>query len=146
MVENLYEDLEEDSGSWTHINSILTRKLVWSTPTHIDQCVCLTNIIWCSTSSLKCHVMFSKKKKNVNWHPHVLLNCHLNVTCLVVHVILISKVSMDMSISKLCLSIDVHFFLCASFCVSNVKNLWKLCQKYTLRLIRLHITSLIWEV
>ena len=30
-----------------------------------------------------------------------------------------------------CVSIDMHF-LYAIFCVSNVKNLQKLCQKYTL--------------
>ena len=37
-----------------------------------------------------------------------------------------------MSKSKSCVSIDVRFDFCASFCVSNVKKLQKHCQKYTL--------------
>ena len=65
------------------------------------------------------------------------MECHLNVTCLVVLVISISNVSNGyviffflhkshlMSISRLCVSIDVHFFVGASFCASNVKTLSK---------------------
>ena len=51
-----------------------------------DQCVCLTNSIWCSTSNPKCHVTFSKTKWNINWHLHFLLKYHLNITCLVARV------------------------------------------------------------
>ena len=44
-----------------------------------------------------------------------------------------------MSNSKLCVSIDIHSFLGAGFCMSNVKSLQKLCQKYALvRGINLH--------
>jgi hypothetical protein len=39
--------------------------------------------------------------------------------------------SQYVSISRMCVSIDVHFFF-ASFCVSKEKNLQKLCQTYTL--------------
>ena len=53
----------------------------------------LTNFIWHSPSNPKCHVTFSKTKMNVNWHLHFLLKFHLNVICLVVHVISICKVS-----------------------------------------------------
>jgi hypothetical protein len=31
LVGSLLKDLREDLGSWTHINSTLTRKLVWPT-------------------------------------------------------------------------------------------------------------------
>ena len=31
LVISLYEDLGEDPGSWTHGDSTLSRKLVWST-------------------------------------------------------------------------------------------------------------------
>jgi hypothetical protein len=37
-----------------------------------------------------------------------------------------------MSNSELCMSIDVQCIFCASFCMSNVKNLQNNCQKYTL--------------
>jgi hypothetical protein len=36
-----------------------------------------------------------------------------------------SHKSQYISKSKLCVSIDVQFFLCASFCMSNVKKLAK---------------------
>ena len=98
----------------------------------------------------KFHLTFSKTKTNVNGHLHFLLKCHLNVTCLVVRVVSISKASTNvwvsflhkshnMSKSKLCMSIDVHFIFCASFCISNAKNLQKLCQKYTLH-FNFHLT------
>ena len=70
------------------------------------------------------------------------LKCHLNVTCLVICDVSICKVSIDvwfflhksyfMSKSKLGMSIDLYFVFCASFGVSSVKHLQKLCQKYTL--------------
>jgi hypothetical protein len=40
--------------------------------------------------------------------------------------------SHSMAKSNLCVSIDMQFIFCASFCMSNVRNLQKLCQKYTL--------------
>ena len=68
-------------------------RLVLGTYVPCIQCVCLTNFSGRSTSM--CHVTFLKTKMNVNWYLHILLKCHLNVTCLVVHVILISKVPVD---------------------------------------------------
>ena len=70
---------------------------------------------------------FQKQKMNINWHLHFLLKCHLNVTCLGIHVISISKCQLAcgfffhkshyMSHSKLCMSIDVHFiFVQVSAC------------------------------
>ena len=41
--------------------------------------------------------------------------------------------SQYMSTSRLCVSIDVHFYLC-EFCVSKVPNLQKLCQTQSLKL------------
>ena len=104
-----------------------------------NQCVCLTYFIWRSTSNPKCHVTFPKTKMNVHWHLRFLLKCELNVTCLVVRVISISKVSIDvclflheshcMSKSKLCVSIDVQFIFLQVFtcqmsktCKNFVKN------------------------
>ena len=105
------------------------------------QCVCLTNFIWHWTSNPKCHMTFSNMKLSVNWYLHFLLKCHLNVTCLVIHVISIWKVSIDVwfflhksyYMSKIWIvRVNWHaFYFCASFCVSNIKNLQKLCQKYT---------------
>ena len=34
LVINLHEDVEEDTGSWTHIISTLTRKFVWLFSVH----------------------------------------------------------------------------------------------------------------
>ena len=45
---------------------------------YCQQCLCLTNFIWCSTSSPKCHVTILKTKTNVNWHLHFIQKCHLN--------------------------------------------------------------------
>jgi len=90
----------------------------------------------------KCHMTFSKTKMNVNWHLDILLSkCHLNVTCLVVRVISIFKVPIDVwvflftshtakSKSKLCVSIDVHHFLC--------KFLRVKCKKLTNTLSNIH--------
>ena len=70
-----------------------------------------------------------------------LLECHLNITCLLVCVISISNMSIQCviffvsiqttcQILEVCLSLDVHiYWFGASFCVSNVQNF---CQKYTL--------------
>jgi hypothetical protein len=80
------------------------------------------------------------------------LKCCRNVTCLIVCAISIGKVSIDvwffflhkshyMSKSKLCVSIDMHFYSCASICMSNIKNLQKLCQKYTLHGNKPRVTS-----
>ena len=99
--------------------------------------------VWCSTSNPKCHVTFSGTEMNVNWHLHFLLRCHLNATCLVMRVISICTVSIDvwffsfhkshcMSESKSCVSSDVRFVSFASFSMSDVKDLQKLCKKYTL--------------
>ena len=60
------------------------------------QCVCLTIFISHSPSNPKCHVTFTKTKTNVNCHLQCLSKCHLNVTCLLVRVISISKVSINM--------------------------------------------------
>jgi len=92
--------------------------------------VCTFENFWCSISNPKCHVMFSKTKINVNWHLHFLLSCHLIVICLVVHVLSISKVSIDLwfflhkshYMSNFEQSIQ-FLFLCASCYVWNVKNL-----------------------
>jgi hypothetical protein len=80
---------------------------------------------------------FQRTKMNVNSHLHFLLKSYLNVTCLVVRVILISKVSIDMwfflffhkshymSKSKSCVSIDMHFiFVCqmSKTCKNFVQN------------------------
>ena len=75
------------------------------------------------------------------------LECHLNVICMVASQyvsfqflkcqwmcdIFLHK-SHYMSNSKVCVLINVHFYLCANFCMSKVKNCKKkkLCQKYTL--------------
>ena len=53
------------------------------------------------TSNPKCHVIFSKINMNVNWRLPFLLKCYLDVTCLVVHVISISKVVFDKVTSNL---------------------------------------------
>ena len=105
-----------------------------------DQCVCLINFIWRSTSNPKCHMMFSKTKRNVNWHLHCLLKCHLNVTCLIMRVISICKVSIDvwffsftshidMSKSKLCMPIDVQFIFVQFFVCQLSKTCKKLVEK-----------------
>ena len=70
------------------------------------------------------------------------LICHFNVTCLVVCVISICEVSIDAWFFSLQVTLHVKiwivcvswraFCLCASFCVSNIKNLQKLYKKYTL--------------
>ena len=65
------------------------------------QCVSLTNFITPSTSNPKCHVTFSITEMNINWHLQFFLNCHLNVICLVVGVILIFKVSIDVGLFSL---------------------------------------------
>ena len=103
-------------------------------PNHFmcKQCVCLTNFNWRSTSNPKCHVTFSKTKMNVNWHLHFLLKCHFNITCLVIRVISISKVSIhawfflqkshSMSNSKLCMSMDMHFFGCKHVDFTHMKS------------------------
>ena len=44
----------------------------------------------------KVYVTFWTTQMNVNQHLHSILKCHLNVTCLVVHVVSISNVSIDM--------------------------------------------------
>ena len=105
-------------------------------------CVCSTDFIWSSISSPECHVTFSKPKMSVNWHLYFMLKHHLNVTRLVVRVISICKMSMDVWFfpSHVTLHVEtwiVHIdwraiLFCASFCMSNVKNLQKLCQIYTL--------------
>ena len=109
------------------------------------QCACLTIFLWHSTSNPKCHIMSSKTKMNVNWHLHFTLKCHYSVTYLVMCVISKPKVSIDVWIIVLhkwhyvsilncvCqLMCSFVFFSCARFCVSNVTNLQKLCQKHTL--------------
>lgn len=58
-------------------SSIKHLKLKWSLAWE-QQCVCLTNVIWRSTSKPKSHVMFLKTKQNVNWHVHLILKCRLN--------------------------------------------------------------------
>jgi len=105
------------------------------------RCVCLTNFIGHSISNPKCHVTFPKTKMNVNWHLHILLKCHLSVTCLVVRVILISKVPIDvdfflhkshfMSNAKLCVLFvnkTCNLFLC-TFLRVICQKLIKFCQK-----------------
>ena len=84
----------------------------------------IQSVTWC----------FQKKWMNVNGHLHFfLLKGHLHVTCLVVRVISIFKVSIDVLLFSLPVTLHVkikivcviwraiHFY--ASFCVSNVKNL-----------------------
>jgi hypothetical protein len=98
------------------------------------RCVCLTIFKWHSTSNLKCHLTFSKTKMNVNWHLHFLLKCHLNVTCLIIHRILILNVSIGvyfflhkshhMSNSKLCISIHMHF-LCVQVFPCQMSKTYK---------------------
>ena len=68
-----------------------------------------------------------------------LLKCYLNVTCLVVRVISISRVSIDawyissqvtLHVKSSIVQVDWRaFHFCASCCVSNVKNLQKLLSK-----------------
>ena len=87
-------------------------------------------------------VTFSKAKMNGNSYLHILLQCHLNVTCLVVLVILISKVSIDVIFfftdhticqnSKSCVSIDMHF-------VFGCKYLRVKCYKLAKTLSKIHI-------
>ena len=104
------------------------------------QYVCLTNFIWNSTSNPKCHVAFSKRKIYVNWHPHFFFKYHLNVTCSVVRVISIlkcrSKCGFFLTSHTTCQNLKCacqltcNLFLCK---VLRVKNLQKLCHKYTHR-------------
>ena len=83
---------------------------------------------------------FFKTRMNVNWHRNYLLKCHLNVTCLVVHVILTCKVSIDVWVFFFTTWQNLNyarqlmwFYFCASCCMSNIKNLQKKhCPKYTL--------------
>ena len=87
--------------------------------------------IWRSTSNTKCHVIFSKKQKTVNWPLHFLFKCHLNITCLVEHINsnltcqLMSNFFFTsqhyLSKSKLCMSIDLQFFLVQVFHVKIQK-------------------------
>ena len=64
--------------------------------------------------------------------------CHLNVTYLVVHVVSSSEVSIDVWFFSSQDILHVQFWIVHSnwhafyFCMSNVKILQKLCQKYTL--------------
>ena len=39
-----------------------------------DQCLCLTNFIWRSTSNPKCLVTLLRTKMSVNWHLHFIPN------------------------------------------------------------------------
>ena len=80
-----------------------------------------------------------KNKKNVNGYLHFIFRCHINIICLVVCVISISKVLNDvwvyfhkshyMSKSKLCVPHWCAIYFCTSFCVSNIKKLQKQLSK-----------------
>ena len=81
------------------------------------------------------------KKNEYNGHLHLLLKCHLNVTCIVVHVTTISYLSIGVwfflhkshyvSNSKLCMSIELPFFEATFACLVS-KKIQNLCQKYTM--------------
>jgi hypothetical protein len=96
-----------------------------------NQCVCLTNFIWLSTSNAKCHVTFSKTKMNVYRNLDILLKCHLNVIGLVVRVISKFKVPIDVWFlssqvtlhlkKKLCVNWRAFVFLCRFLCVKCPK-------------------------
>ena len=99
---------------------------------------------WSSTSNRKCHMTFSKTNMNINWHLHFLLKCHLNVTCLVAHVIPISKVSIDVwficftshttcQILNYACQLTWILFLCKFLCVK--------CQKLAKTLLKIYTAS-----
>jgi len=81
-------------------------------------------------SKVLCDVFINKM--NVDCHSQFFLRCHLNVTCLLVCVISISKVSINvwfflhnshyMSKSKLCVSIDVQFIYVQVFACQMSKT------------------------
>ena len=106
------------------------------------QCVCLTNFTWCSTSNSRCHVTSSNTKMNINWHLHFFskmsFQCHMSSsTC---HFnfqsdnwLVVFSFTSHTTCPNLNCACQWHTFIfCASFYVSNIKNLQKLCQKYTL--------------
>jgi hypothetical protein len=79
-------------------------------------------------------VVFKKKNECPMTSTFFLLNYHFNITCLVVRVNLISKCRLMCVCVCVCffppqVTLHVHVLFCASFGVSNVKNLQKLCQK-----------------
>ena len=70
LVGILHEDLGEDLGSWTHGNSTLTKKLVWSmliismlTFTHSNM------IVWCIAQNLPFFMLDLFKETCVSPHP-----------------------------------------------------------------------------
>ena len=99
-----------------------------------------------STLYPKCHVTFSKTKMNVDWHLHLLLKRHLNVTCLVMCVISISNVSIDVwfcfftnhiacqILSRACQSTHIFFLFFFFFLLPGCKFLRVKCQKLAKKL------------
>ena len=112
-----------------------------------QQCVCLANSIWRSTSNPRCHVTFSKTKINVNWHLHFHLKCHLNVVCLVVRVISIFKVSIDAWVFSFtshttCQNLNYVCQLMCNFIL--FKFLHVKCQKLAKTLSKIHTAQQHW--
>jgi hypothetical protein len=78
-----------------------------------------------------------KDKNDCHWHLPFCLKCHLNVTCLVIHVILMFRCqwhvvfSLQVTLHAKIWSVRVNWrpiYSCSSLRVSNVKNLQKPCQ------------------
>ena len=118
------------NSQWSRITLCASNVYVWQIS--IDVQLQIQSVTW----------HFQKQKwMYVNWHLHFLLQCHLNVTCFVVRVISISKVLINVWFfsSQVTLRVEIQIvrvnwraiYFCATFCVSNAKNLQKLCQKYT---------------
>jgi hypothetical protein len=106
------------------------------------QGVFLTKFIRHSTSNPKCHVMFSKNKNErqstSTFSSSMSPRCHMPRSTrhfnfrvsIDVWFFLLHK-SHYMSNFKSCESMDVQCIFEQSLCVSNVKNLQKLCPTYT---------------
>ena len=101
-----------------------------------DQCVCLTNFIWRSSSNPKCHMTFSINKKWMSSDTYIFVQnftlmfhmpsntCHSQfVKCQVGFFL---HKSHYMSKSKVCVSIDVHFICVWVFACQILKS----CKKF----------------
>ena len=89
-----------------------------------SQCVCLTNFIWPSTSNLKCHMRFQKRKKEEKecWFTSTFSSkmsprCHVpSSTCQLTRGFFLHK-SHYMSNSKLCMSSKHAFYFFACYAI-----------------------------
>ena len=85
----------------------------------LNECVCLTNFRLTFNFKSKVSRDISQKQKwmSINIYIFLLLKCHLNFTCLVIHVISISNVSINMCFISSQFTQHVKFF--------NVRVSWR---------------------